>query len=345
MCRVHRALACALVFLVVACKTEDVASAEAKGDIAWLDANGSPEAVAALGRIADDNTHAVELLTARAQFDVNAYIAAWNATVRGCTWGPTLIRSGLADPARAETAASVMERKDGHLTAFVPDLETALVRLAAGANSVAIASVLASAGPSASVIIQRRLEDPATRGAMCRGIGAPDASADARRVLMSAPASSRDDASCVEAALKIAVDNDAALDWLASTAEPGLVGAAGKSEEFPCIRLKQLWTKALATRPAATYSALTVALQNSIKRCAPQIDKVLADGLEREPVAQPLILAAVDPYGSETAELRATCSELKYMVSSRRGGGTVRARAAESLSHSCRTALADVDAK
>ncbi len=333
MLSVRRTLALAALALF-ACKLEDVASAEAKGDIAWLDANGTPEAVAALGRLADDNTHAVEALTARASFDLNAYIAAWNATLRGATWGPTLLRSGLADPMRAESAASVMARKDGHLAAFVPDLDSALVRLAAGENSVAIAAVLASAGPAASITVQRRLEDPATRGAMCRGIGAPDASADARRVLMSVPTASRDNESCVEAALKMAADNDAALEWLASTAEPGLLGAAGKSGEFACARLRTVWSNAFATRPSNLYAALTVPLENAIKRCAPEMDKVLAAALVRQPPTHSLVVAAVDPYGGETADLKATCVALKS-VAAGRDSSTVRSRASDALSHGC----------
>ena len=70
---------------------------------------------------------------------MNAYIAAWNATVRGAPWGPTLLRAGLADPARAESAASAMKRQDGHLAALVPDLESALQRTSASAHNGAVA--------------------------------------------------------------------------------------------------------------------------------------------------------------------------------------------------------------
>src|SRR5580658_5743295 len=254
--------------VTVSCAQRTVGDAERDGDVAWLDANGSQEAVAALGRLADNSPKAVDMLNARASRDVAAYVAAWNATVRGAAWGPPLLKTGLGDPARAEEAASVMGRKDGHLLPFLPELEAALVRLAAGHNNVAIASVLASVGPTADIAVMRRLEDPTTRGPMCRGIGSPDASADARRVLMRVAAKSRDDASCVEAVLKLAIDNDAALEWLATSAEPGLLSAAGSHEEFPCARLKPLWATVLATRPEATQSALTVPLLSSVERCA-----------------------------------------------------------------------------
>ena len=70
-----------------ACKPKTVGDAERDGDIAWLDANGSQEAVAALGRLADNNPKAVDAINARAGRDVAAYVAAWNATVRGASWG------------------------------------------------------------------------------------------------------------------------------------------------------------------------------------------------------------------------------------------------------------------
>jgi hypothetical protein len=112
--------------VTVSCAQRTVGDAERDGDVAWLDANGSQEAVAALGRLADNSPKAVDMLNARASRDVAAYVAAWNATVRGAAWGPPLLKTGLGDPARAEEAASVMGRKDGHLLPFLPELEAAL---------------------------------------------------------------------------------------------------------------------------------------------------------------------------------------------------------------------------
>jgi hypothetical protein len=320
-----------------ACRVTTFADAEKKGDIAWLDADGSPEAIAAMGRIADSNAAAVDMLTARAAYDVNAYIAAWTATTRGATWGPPMLRAGLSDPSRADIAASVMGRRDVHLAAFIPDLEASLVRIAAGGHNVAVASVLASAGPQAAPAVQRRLEDTATRGAMCRGIGSPDASEEARRVLMTAPPASRNNESCVQAVLRLAETSDATLDWLARTAEPGLLSAAGRSEEFPCARLKMLWTTALAARTPADHGGLTVPLENAVNRCAPQLDATLADALANAPATHPLVVAAVDPFGREIADLKATCSALRSVVHSR-DSSIVRERADQALSHGCRSA-------
>jgi hypothetical protein len=314
-----------------------VGDAERDGDVAWLDANGSQEAVAALGRLADNSPKAVDALNGRANRDVATYVAAWNATLRGAAWGSATLRTGLADPARAEDAASVMGRKDGHLVPFLPDLEAALVRLAAGHNNVAIASVLASVGPTADLAVMRRLDDATTRGPMCRGIGAPDASADARRVLMRVAAHSRDDSSCVEAVLKLAIDNDAALEWLASSAEPGLLSAAGSHEEFPCARLKPLWATALATRAEATHSTLTVPLLSSVQRCASALDPILSEALTHDPTAYGLIVSGIDPYGAETQDLKLTCATLRSSAGNR-GSSLTRGRASEAVSHGCRLA-------
>jgi hypothetical protein len=324
-----------LVALAAAsCKSRSVGEAERAHDIDWLDANGSQEAIAALGRIADTEPKAALAIDERAGRDVAAYVAAWNAVVRGAPWGSGTLHSGLADPARAEDAASVMGRKDPHLVPFVPDLESALARLAAGRNNVALASVLASVGPAGDAPVTRRLEDAATRGAMCRGIGSPDASIDARRVLMGVPASSRDNASCVEAVLKFAAEDDPALEWLARSAEPGLLSAAGSHDEFPCARLKPLWAIALATRPAATHSTLTVPLLSSVHRCATTLDPVLAEGLDRDPAAYALIVSGIDPYGAETQDLRATCAML-HANAGAKGNSLTRERASEAIAHGC----------
>lgn len=324
-----------LVALAVAsCKARTVGEAERAKDIGWLDANGSQEAVAALGRLADADAKAVDAVNGRAGRDVAAYVAAWNAVVRGAPWGSGTLRSGLADPARAEEAASVMGRKDPHLVPFVADIESALVRLAAGRNNVALASVLASVGPAGDPAVTRRLEDVATRGAMCRGIGSPDASTDARRVLTSVPGSSRDNTSCVEAVLKLAIESDSTLEWLATSAEPGLLSAAGSHDEFPCTRLRPLWATALTARPATTHSMLTVPLLSSVRRCATTLDPVLADGLVRDPAAYGLIVSGIDPYGSETQDLKATCAALRSSAGAK-GGSLTRERASEAISHGC----------
>jgi hypothetical protein len=327
-------LASLLLVALAACGPKTVADAERKGDVAWLDAEGSGEAVAALGRLADVNPRAVQLLDARSATDVNVYIAAWTANGRGASWGATMLRSGLGNPARAEETASVMTRKDPQLVPFIADLEGALVRLAASKRTVALAAVLASVGPPADEAITRRLADSSTRGAVCRGIGAPDASPSARRVLMKVPSTSRDDESCVEAALIGAVHDDTALDWLASNAEPGLLSAAGAREAFPCARLATVWAKAFGARAPSAASSLTVPLHNAVGRCGRALDPVLAAAIATSVPVYELVVAGIDPFGTEIQDLPQTCAALKPVYASQ-GSAYTRERAHTAATKGC----------
>jgi hypothetical protein len=320
--------------LTLSCAPKTVGEAEKRGDVAWLDAEGSGEAIAALGRLADKDPRAVQVLDSRAATDVNAYIAAWAATLRGATWGAATLRTGLGSPTRAEETASVMTRQDPHLIPFIPDLEGALVRLAASKHNTAIAAVLASVGPEADAALTRRFADSSTRGSLCRGIGSPDASAAARRVLMRVPVASRDDESCVEAVLIAATRDDTALDWLASNAEPGLLSAAGSREAFPCARLSSVWAKALVTRVAEPGTGLTVPLHNAIARCPRALDPVLAPLLGQGLPVYELIIAGLDPFGTEVQDLPQTCAALQPLYVGR-GSLFTKERARAAVLHGC----------
>jgi hypothetical protein len=330
---------CLVAFAALAslagCKPSTVSEAEAQGDVAWLSRNGSPEAIAALGRLADKNPKAVNVLGSKAATDVNVYIAAWGATLRNASWAPGVLRAGLADPVRAESAASAMARHDPHLTQFVPDLEAALSRIGAGSQNVAVAGVLASIGPTAKAAVDRRLADKATRGLMCRGISSTDATDDARKSLLSGPETSRDDAACVDALVRIATTDDATLTWMATTGEPGLLTAAGKTDIMPCPRMRALWAEAVTQRTAAAQLVLAVPLAHTLKRCAKDMDALLADTITKKPSAQVLVVGGVDPYGTETTELKATCKALPQVVHGNAPPRT-KDRASDALAHGCR---------
>lgn len=335
-----RALAAAVLALVAlafaSCKPGSVADAEAKRDVGWLAENGSPEAVAALGRLADSDGRALGALEARAATDVNTYIAAWAAVSRNAPWGASFLRSGLSDPTRAETVASVLPRRDPRLFPFTNDLEQAVVRLAAARRSAVIAGVLASIGPQAHAAVERRLLDPKTRGAMCDGITLPEASGDARSLVLAVPPEARDHPSCVGLVIDMAGSDDAVLGWLASNAEPGLLGATAKST-LACPRLATVWQKALSTRPPETHAALTVPLQQSIRRCTAALDPVLAELLAKAPRARTCIMQAIDPFGGELAELAQTCAALRAGYTNGEGA-RIRERARDALSHGCKFA-------
>ena len=165
-----------VALLAPACTPSTIEEAERKGDAAWLDENGTPDAVAALGRVADKNPKALAALEARSTFDMQAFRAAWDGVVRGAPWGGEMLRGGLADPKRADLAASAVVRHDARLVPFIPDLEQALVRLSATLQNFNVSSALASVGKPAHDAIVRRLGDASTRGAMCRGIASNSAS-------------------------------------------------------------------------------------------------------------------------------------------------------------------------
>ncbi|MDB4938088.1 MAG: hypothetical protein JWP87_5060, partial [Labilithrix sp.] len=122
-------------------------------------------------------------------------------------------------------------------------------------------------------------------------------------------------------------------DWLAVSAEPGLITAAAKST-LPCARLSVIWSKGLVDRPPETHSALTVPLQLSLRRCAAVLDPVIAELLQKAPRARGCIMQAIDPFATELSDLKLTCRAL-------RGGwvgsesARIRERAADALSHGC----------
>jgi hypothetical protein len=325
-----------VALLAPACTPSTIEEAERKGDAAWLDENGTPDAVAALGRLADKNPRALAALEARSTFDVQAFRAAWDGIVRGAAWGAAMLRGGLADPKRADLAASAVARHDARLVPFIDDLEQALVRLSATLQNFNVSSVLASVGKPAHEAIVRRLGDASTRGAMCRGIASKDAEPDARKALMDAPESGRDSPSCVDAVVSLASEDDATLWWMAEKGEPGLLGAASKEERLPCARLHVAWTKALTTRPVEIYSALTVPLGYAVKRCTPEMDGVLADAIAHLPATHAFVVEAIDPFTGYGNALRATCAALP-MIAGGRDAAVVRERANDALNHACKT--------
>jgi hypothetical protein len=327
-----------LALLVSSCQPATVGEAERRGDVGWLDQNGTPDAIAALGRLADKNPNAQAALEARSVFDAQAFRAAWDAFVRGAPWGATLLRGGLEDPARADLAAGAVNKHDERLAAFVGDLEGALVRLSATPRNFNVSSALAAIGRPAREAIVRRLMDASTRGAMCRGLASKDADADARRALVEAPEAARDSPRCVEAVVAMAAEDDATLAWLALRGEPGMLGAASKDERLPCARLHGVWTRALTTRPVEMYPALIVPLGYAVKRCTPEMDGILADAIVHLPATHALVVAAVDPFTTYGGGLRATCAALPQVAEGGRDSAAVRERANDAINHACKAA-------
>jgi hypothetical protein len=328
------ALASALSVASAGCDPSTVADAEARGKSKWLDQQGSPEAVAALGRLADKDPDAAQLLDTRSRYDVNAMVAAWSGVKRSQPWAKALIKAGLADTSRAEFAASSMARQDPLLVQFVPDLEAALARMTSGGAAASLGTLLASAGPAAHDAITKRLADGATRTAMCAGIGTADASADAKALLIAVPPTSRDSSSCVDTTIALAAASDAALAWLGGKAEPGLLTAAANAPAFPCARLHTAWVHALAERSPEQQGALTVPLSAAIKRCSSALDGVLADTL-RTGTWNSLVVQSLSPYAVQDAQLTATCTGLPHIAPSTLSS-VLRERQGDILAYGCK---------
>lgn len=315
------------------CKPKNVGEAEAKHDAAWLAQNGTSEAMAALGRLADTDDGARQALEERAGHDVNAHIAAWVAVTRGKSWGQSMLDKALADPTRAELAASALPRKDPRLAPFVPALEGAVERLSAGRRGSVIAGVLASLDGPAKDAVERRLRDPKTRAAMCDGIGLPEASDESRAALLGV-AEAREQPNCLAVLLAIAEKNEKLLAWVAKSGEPGLLSAAAKGE-MSCPTLARVWRTALTERPPAEHVALTVPLKLATQRCASTFDPVLADMLAKNPRARGCILAAIEPFGPELGDMKDTCQALRggYIAAE---PARLRERATDALANGCR---------
>jgi hypothetical protein len=316
------------------CSPVTTAEAESSGNVEWLDQSGTPDATAALGRMADHDARAAAALARRS--DPAAFQAAWSAVVRGAPWGATMIRTGLSDARRADVAASAMAHRDPRLAGFVDDLDVAVER-ASNSPSVhrdAPAIVLASVGPIARAAIDRRLLEPSTRNTMCMGIASTDADPIARTALTETTEAGRDAPACVDAVVAAAAVDDAVLVWVAERAETGLLGAASRERTLPCAKLGRAWAGAFATRPRETYPALTVPLGRALARCTSDLDGVVADTLRRAPATHPLIVQAIDPWADYGGALRATCATLSPLLQSK-DPAAVRERASDALAHTC----------
>jgi hypothetical protein len=324
------------LLVLAACRPGSVAEAEARGDVDWLLQNDSPAAVEALGRLADKNPAAARALDVRSSYDVTALREAWAGVLRNAPWGTAMLKGALVDPKRADLAAAAMGKGDPHLTPFAAELEAALVRLSASPQNVNLATALASIGVPAHAAVERRIVDASSRGAMCAGLASAQSSEDARKTLLAVPESARDAPSCVEAVVVVAASDESALAWLATTGEPGLLGGAGRSNSMPCASLHEAWVKALASRPASAYSALSVPLGYAVTRCPAQLDGVLADAIVHVPAAHRVVVDAIDPFASYGGSLHATCAALPTITSGK-DSAVIRERASDALAHACKS--------
>ena len=330
------ALAGAVAAGVAGCEPSSVEDAEARGKVAWLARQNSVAAVAALGRLADSDERAVEVLEERAEAgSTSTFVAAWEATRRGAAWGPPMLKEALGREAVAEKAALAMGRGDAKLALFLPELEAALVALEEkGHRGLPVATLLASAGDAAEASVRARLGDGRTRGAMCQALQAPEASPAAHRALYAVTPSARDHAACMEVVLRRAEVDEAALQWLGAEAEPGLVGEASESPRVACDKLRALWAVAFARRSALDAAGLEVPLAAALRRCPRELDGEVSRCLRKQMAWRETILGALDPRGPLASTVPLTCVEVANVSK----GDTPRAqeRAEELTRGGCR---------
>jgi hypothetical protein len=113
------------------------------------------------------------------------------------------------------------------------------------------------------------------------------------------------------------------------------MSSVSKATQVPCSRVYAMWARALVARPPQVYSALTVPLSLSIKRCPEAIDGVLADAIVHIPGVRATIVTAIDPFSGDTTALKATCKVLPQ-VAHGWDAGIIRERANDALQHGCR---------
>jgi len=298
--------------MLLGCTPTSVGDAEKKKNVGWLEQNGSPEAIAALGKLADDDKAAQEALAnvskgteSAAKLEggaggLDVDLAIWGGVERNASWANEMTKTLLADPARMDEMASAMKRGTPQLATFVSDLDAALSRGCGISCGAALASI---DNPAATTAITKRLEDQKTRDSMCFGVGAAESTKAARDVFMKEPATARDAVQCGPAAVAMATRDDTALAWLAQTAEPGLLRGVST---MPCPRVVALWTKVLVSRDHPTFGALSRSLEDSVNKCPKELDATLAGALGTDADSQTLVLASL---GSSSArDLKMTCA-------------------------------------
>jgi len=322
--------------MLLACTPSSVSDAEKKGDVSWLEHEGSSESVAALGRLADEDKsaqRALESIAKRSENgqtveggagEVDVYLAVWAAVERKQAWATAMMKSALASTTRDDDAASAIKLGSPELAGFVPELEAAIER---GCGRCALALASAS-GPPAEAAMTRLLAGKGTRDAMCAGIGGDQASKGAHAVFMRAPVASRDAASCPGAAARMANHDDVALAWLGQTAEPGLVRTAGASEAISCPKLARVWSEVFTTRDRATYVSLETAMKDAVGRCPKDLDGALAVALAGDADSQALAVSGMTPTDTNKATFPRACAVIGDVA---RGTTTppIKARATE----------------
>lgn len=290
---------------LAACAPASVAEAEARKDVAWLEAHPSRESYEALGRLADHDSHAAAVLSRRTGVR-DVYHAAWQGHLRGAAWGDNVLRTALSSPTEEPLAVAELPPGNPHLDPFALDLERS-VSLAKGEDAVAAAALLASMGQDAHPELLRLVDNPATRDAACQGLRAETTSEESRLVLTTAGSDARLTPSCKKTLLAHAVVDAKVVAWLGASGESELVASASATLE--CPRVAQMWESAFSS-PRTELTALEPALTASTMRCPDTLDPLLSRTLPATPRMRAMILHSLDTETTRADQLGATCKQL-----------------------------------
>lgn len=315
---------------MVACAPASVAEAEAQRDVSWLDANGSRDAMEALGRLADHEPRAASALAKR-KGNADAYHAAWLAHTRGARWGDDMLHAALASPDELAIAVSELPSKDPRLGDFAEDLEKGIGSAAAEPAAAAVA-VLASLGPTAKPQLIRLLDLETTRAVTCTGLASADIAADSRLALTEAAAAARSVPVCQKALFGHAEKDNVVLEWLGTRGEPAVLRAA--VDALPCAKVAQLWDRSFASS-RTDFAPLEPALTASAARCPQPVDAVFARALPTHKHVRISVLRAMEAESAQAERLEGACRQLPRLAHGRAIDAEVRALAERVQKSSC----------
>lgn len=315
-----------------ACTPASVAEAEAQKNVAWLDAHESRAGMEALGRLADHEPKAVEVLAKR-RGNQDVYHAAWLAHTRGSPWGDDVLRAALSSPTELPIAVAELPPRDPRLEGFAGDLEKGIA-LAPAEHAAAAVALLGSLGAPAQANLKRLLELPAAREAVCEGLASPHVAPESRLVLTEADPAVRTIPVCQKTLFQHAATDVKVLDWFGAHGEPAVVAAG--AEALACPKLAILWDRIFAS-PREVLTPLEPSLVTSMGRCGSALDPVIARALPSSRRTRVTILHALDVEDAHAEQLEATCKQLPRLSHGRAVSEEVRKLAGSVYASRCKT--------
>lgn len=323
-----------LLAAVAGCHPSTVTEAEAQRDVAWLGDHPGRASMEALSRLADHDERAREVLMKR-RGDADVYVAAWQAHTRGAPWGEKVLRAGLVSPDDLPLVVGAIPSSHPRLAAIAGDLASG-VRAGKGESAAAAAALLASVGPAAEPPLAELVASADTRDAACAGLASPQATPEARMILVRATADARTSPACRTTIFRHASIDGRVLDWLGREGEASLIAAS--VEKLDCPKQGALWDRVFASSRESLVD-VEPALAASMSKCAAQVDPVTARALPGTRRARSAILHALAVEDAHAEKLEATCKQLPRLSHGRSVDDDVRSLAGAVHGSRCKSVL------